>query len=75
MSYYNESKIKGIPYDMYLQSVSFAIKNGEISSPMLQRELNIPYHISAMLMDLLELNRVISDEETGSKRKKVLINS
>lgn len=70
----NEPQYKGVLYDMYLQAVSFAIKNGEISSPMLQREFHIPYHISAMIMDLLELNGVISDEETDYRRRRVLLN-
>lgn len=65
---------EGVPYDMYIQAVRLAIRKEEISSPMLQRELHIPYHISAMIMDLFELNGIVSDEETGSRRKRVLLN-
>lgn len=58
-------------YDMYMHAVNFAKEKGELSSPMLQRELGIPYHISAMLIDSLKLSGVIGLEKTSGFRYKV----
>lgn len=73
MDFSDESyrKTIGVPYDLYLMAIDFAIEQGEISSPMLQRKFGIPYHISAMLMDLFELNNVISRDQNAGGRRKV----
>lgn len=63
----------GVPAETYIKALIYAIKIGYISSPMLQKELSIPYHISAMVMDLFELDKVISEDcETGERRKVIV---
>ena len=64
-------KTVGVPYYLYLNAVKFAIEQGEISGPSLQREFGIPYHISAMLMDLLEMNNIISKGRYPRGQRKV----
>ena len=60
-----------VEYDLYLQALAYTKDNGEISSPMLQRQFSIPYHISATLMDLLELNGIIEEERSPNGRHKI----
>ena len=67
----NTNKSIGVPYELYLKAFKIAIERKEISSPMLQRELHIPYHLSARLMDLLEVNGLIDDQLTPGRRNKV----
>ncbi len=64
-------KTIGVSYNLYQKALSFTLEMGEISSPMLQRKFGIPYHISAMLMDLLELNNVINKNQNPGGRRKV----
>ena len=62
----------GVLYGLFLEALSFTLKEGEISSPMLQRRFNIPYNISANLLDLLELTDIITEDCNSSRRRKVI---
>ena len=60
----NTQQIIGVPYGLYHEALKFAFERGEVSSPNLQRKFSIPYSISARLMDLLRLNKVIEEERS-----------
>jgi len=61
----------GVSYKLYNQALIFALKMGEISSPMIQREFHVPYRRSAAIMDLLELNGITEKERSANGRYKI----
>jgi len=65
-------KTIGVSYNLYLDTLSLALEMKEISSPMIQREFQVPYHISSKIMDLLQLNGLIDTERSENGRYKLI---
>ena len=62
----------GVSYELYLDALVLALEMEEISSPMIQREFKVPYHISSKIMDLLQLNGLIDTKRSENGRYKLI---
>lgn len=62
----------GVSYELYLDALSLALEMKEISSPMIQREFQVPYSISSKVMDLLQLNGLIDTKRSENGRYKLI---
>ena len=58
----------------FLMAAELAIKEGKISTSLIQRKMGVGYGLAATLIDKLEAEGIIS-EPNGQKPRKVLINS
>ena len=65
-------KTVGVSYNLYLDTLSLALEMKEISSPMIQREFQVPYNVSSKVMDLLQLNGLIDTKRSENGRYKLI---
>ena len=70
IEYQNEEK--DISDILFEDVKEFAIKNGKISTAMIQRKFKVGYSRSARLIDMLEDNGIIG-KANGAEPRKVLI--